>query len=234
MATIVTRAGKGSPLTHNEVDANFNNLNGDKLEASNNLSDLDDAATAVANLGITASASELNILDGATVTTAEINQLDGNGFTADVLPDADSTRDLGSSTKAWAEAHVDTVISTNVSDGTLSIPTTYVTNGSAKAWVNFNGTGTIAARDSFNVSSLTDNGTGDYTVNFSNDMANANYSFVGAGLYRIVTVSNSAAIISGKSGTAPATSSLRIVSAFANTSVDDYEVICASMNGDLA
>ena len=224
MATIVTRAGKGSPLTHNEVDANFNNLNSDKLEASNNLSDLDDAAAAVANLGITASASELNILDGATVTTAEINQLDadstgalkvptgtvaqrptpaqgqirfnsddttfegydgtawgeiGGDFSAvaaDIIPDADSTRDLGSSTKAWAEAHVDTVISTNVSDGTLSIPTTYVTNGSAKAWVNFNGTGTIAARDSLNVSSLTDISTGNYTQTFTSSISNTNFA----------------------------------------------------------
>ena len=46
----------------------------------------------------------------------------------------------------------------------------------AKAWVNFNGTGTIAIRDDFNVSSLTDNGTGDYTVTFSNAMSNTNYS----------------------------------------------------------
>jgi len=45
----------------------------------------------------------------------------------------------------------------------------------AKSWVNFNGTGTIAARDSFNHSSLNDNGTGDYTVNFTNSMGNANY-----------------------------------------------------------
>jgi hypothetical protein len=44
-----------------------------------------------------------------------------------------------------------------------------------KAWVNFNGTGTPAIRDSFNVSSITDNGTGDYTINFTNAMANANY-----------------------------------------------------------
>jgi hypothetical protein len=36
-----------------------------------------------------------------------------------------------------------------------------------RAWVNFNGTGTVAIRASFNVSSITDNGTGDYTVNFS-------------------------------------------------------------------
>jgi hypothetical protein len=67
------------------------------------------------------------------------------------------------------------LIVSNVSDGTLSIPTTYVTNGSAKAWVNFNGTGTIAARDSFNVASLTDNGTGIYTVTYTSAFATANY-----------------------------------------------------------
>ena len=46
----------------------------------------------------------------------------------------------------------------------------------AKAWVNFDGTGTVAIRDSFNVSSLTDNATGDYTVTFKTAMANANYA----------------------------------------------------------
>jgi lipocalin len=69
-----------------------------------------------------------------------------------------------------------TIVTSNVSDGTLSIPTTFVTNGSAKAWVNFNGTGTIAARDSLNLSSLTDNGTGNYTVNFSSSFGAANYA----------------------------------------------------------
>ena len=48
-------------------------------------------------------------------------------------------------------------------------------SGLAKAWVNFNGTGTVAIRASFNVSSITDNGTGIYTVNFTTAMADANY-----------------------------------------------------------
>ena len=48
----------------------------------------------------------------------------------------------------------------------------------AKAWCNFNGTGTIAFRDSHNCSSLTDNGTGNYSVSFTNNLANANYSAV--------------------------------------------------------
>ncbi len=48
----------------------------------------------------------------------------------------------------------------------------------AKAWVNFNGSGTVAIRDSYNVGSITDNGTGIYTVNFSTAMTDTNYSAV--------------------------------------------------------
>jgi hypothetical protein len=48
-----------------------------------------------------------------------------------------------------------------------------------RAWVNFNGTGTVAIRASFNVSSITDNGTGDYTVNFTNALPDANYAAMG-------------------------------------------------------
>ena len=51
----------------------------------------------------------------------------------------------------------------------------------AKAWVNFNGTGTVAIRAAGNVSSITDNGTGDYTVNFTNAMPDANYAFTFGG-----------------------------------------------------
>jgi len=45
-----------------------------------------------------------------------------------------------------------------------------------RAWVNFDGTGTVSIRASGNVSSITDNGTGDYTVNFATDMPDSNYS----------------------------------------------------------
>jgi hypothetical protein len=47
--------------------------------------------------------------------------------------------------------------------------------GIAAAWVNFNGTSTVAIRDSVNVGSITDNGTGQYGVNFTNSFANTNY-----------------------------------------------------------
>jgi hypothetical protein len=57
-------------------------------------------------------------------------------------------------------------------------------SGLAKAWVNFDGTGTVAIRASFNVSSITDNGTGNYTVNFTTALADVNYvvQFIGGGL----------------------------------------------------
>lgn len=47
--------------------------------------------------------------------------------------------------------------------------------GLCKVWANLDGTGTIALNDSFNVDSVTDNGTGDYTCTFTANMANANY-----------------------------------------------------------
>jgi hypothetical protein len=68
---------------------------------------------------------------------------------------------------------VNTITDTSGGTNNLSIP------GAAKAWVNFNGTGTVAIRDSFNVSSITDNGTGDYTMNLTNAMANVNYAITG-------------------------------------------------------
>ena len=64
----------------------------------------------------------------------------------------------------------------NLNDGTTTVATTFVTSGSAKAWCNFNGSGTPAFRDSFNHSSLTDNATGDFSPTMTNAMANINYA----------------------------------------------------------
>jgi hypothetical protein len=55
-----------------------------------------------------------------------------------------------------------------------------IASGRAKAWVNFNGTGTVAIRASYNVSSITDNGVGDYTVNFTTAMPDVNYLVCGS------------------------------------------------------
>ena len=64
-----------------------------------------------------------------------------------------------------------------------SIATNYVVEGTAKAWNFFDGTaGTIAYADSFNSSTLTDIGTGNYKYAFTNNMSNANFSFGGAAI----------------------------------------------------
>lgn len=61
-------------------------------------------------------------------------------------------------------------------DGSLAIPIDTVMQGTAKAWLNLNGTGTIALRDSFNISSVTDFGPGNYGMTFATAMPNANYA----------------------------------------------------------
>jgi hypothetical protein len=68
------------------------------------------------------------------------------------------------------------IVASTINDDTGVLATQNGMTGIAKAWVNFDGTGTVAIRASFNVSSITDNGTGDYTVNFTTAMPNANYS----------------------------------------------------------
>jgi hypothetical protein len=70
-----------------------------------------------------------------------------------------------------------------------------------RAWVNFNGTGTVAIRASGNVTSITDNGTGDYTVNFTVAMSDVNYSLV---------LSSTYGSSNGFNGLAPTTTAARI------------------------
>lgn len=87
-------------------------------------------------------------------------------------------------------------------------------NYKCRAWVNFNGTGTVAIRASGNVSSITDNGTGDYTVNFTTAMSDANYA---SALSGTDSVGNTRAM----SPSTATTSSLRLVTAsLAGTALD--------------
>ena len=74
-----------------------------------------------------------------------------------------------------------------------TVPVDTVVNGTAKAWVNFNGTGDVAIRRAFNVSSITDLGTGYYQVNFTNAMADTNFcgtawdDYYGTGWSQLIT-----------------------------------------------
>ena len=77
-----------------------------------------------------------------------------------------------------------------------------------RAWVNFNGTGTVAIRDSGNVSSITDNGAGNYTVNFTTAMPHANYS-VGASWAEDNNQTTTGSVTSGRIVNSYATGSVR-------------------------
>jgi hypothetical protein len=71
-----------------------------------------------------------------------------------------------------------TLTVSNISNGTVSTSSANVIQGSAKAWANINGTPTASIRASYNFSSITTNGTGDWTFNLTNALSDANYSIV--------------------------------------------------------
>jgi hypothetical protein len=97
---------------------------------------------------------------------------------------------------------------------------------SARAWVNFNGTGTVAIRASGNVSSITDNGVGDYTVNFTTALSDTNYAVV-FGARNQGTGAVSGVVVNEHFDTAPTTTAYRISVKQAGTFVDDAAVSVA-------
>ena len=94
-----------------------------------------------------------------------------------------------------------------------------------RAWVNFNGTSTVAIRASGNVTSITDNGTGDYTVNFTTAMPDANYSIT-TGARNEGTNVNTATNIN--QGATPTTTACRIQH-IENNVVADLAFLCIAV-----
>lgn len=115
-----------------------------------------------------------------------------------------------------------TLVAQTISNGTVSTSSANVIQGSAKAWVNFNGTGTVAIRASYNVSSITDNGTGDYTLNFTNAFADTNYAFVGQ-TRRESPGFGESSVTPGSTDT-KTTTALQIRTGFSTTQVDYPEI----------
>ena len=112
--------------------------------------------------------------------------------------------------------------------------TSRAVSGVAAAWVNFNGNGTIATRDSINVSSLTDIGTGNYAVNLSNNMNNVNYCVTGGTGY---AYANSGARDSNCQPYDFTTSLFDLSVGVLNSSgssARDHGIITASAHGDLS
>ena len=104
--------------------------------------------------------------------------------------------------------------------------------GLAKAWINFNGTGTIAQRDSFNVSSLTDAGTGKYAIAFSSAMLNDDYAV--AGQARNPGALAGAINAPSDADSDQATGSLEFVSMAFDTNNADRSQVHLMLHGDLA
>jgi len=96
-----------------------------------------------------------------------------------------------------------------------------------KAWVNFNGTGTVAIRDSFNVGSITDNGTGDYTLNFTNNMSSANYVLCMSG-----STNNSYTRAGTQAPASMTSSTARVFTANSGGSSADREYCAVAIFGD--
>jgi hypothetical protein len=131
--------------------------------------------TLPANTGtvvVTSGAQTIEFADGSASTPSITNSGDTN--TGMFFPAAD--------TIAFAEGGTEAMRLTDTgllqfNSGYGSVATAY----GCRAWVNFNGTSTVAIRGSGNVTSITDNGTGDYTVNFTTAMPDVNYSAVTSG-----------------------------------------------------
>ena len=116
--------------------------------------------------------------------------------------------------------------------GNNSVATSTVAQGSAKAWINFNSTGTIATRDSFNVSGIVDEETGITTVSFTNKMqSDANYATMMGGHDIAATKDlNSQHIFTNRQ----TTSGYVVQNNNSGSSATDWELNNAANFGDLA
>ena len=109
--------------------------------------------------------------------------------------------------------------------------TTSVQQGLNKCWINFDGSGTISTRDSFNVSGIVDDGVGKYTVNINNDMANDDYATLN---YNSGSTNSSQSAFNNGflGGNGNAVGSFKISSFTA--SFEDCDLVMAIVAGDLA
>ena len=114
------------------------------------------------------------------------------------------------------------VTGTQSVSGNLSFNSGYGSSAVAygcRAWVNFDGTGTPAIRASGNVSSITDNGTGDYTLNFANSMPDGNYILAGTAMHSASINDHYVSLgdTNGAAGTLPSTSAVRFRTMYNNS-----------------
>lgn len=120
-----------------------------------------------------------------------------------------------------------------IEDGNISEASGTATNilsGLAKVWADFDGTGTVALNDSFNLSSLTDNGTGDYSLDYTNAFSTADYARLFSGSQESVSIT----VVYGPS-VAAAADSVRMRTAITQSlNIDDISNVYYAAHGDLA
>jgi hypothetical protein len=180
---------------------------------------------------------QANLVSGTNIKTVNSTSLLGSGDIVVGLSDGDKG-DItvsGSGATFTIDNTVVTDAKLNLSANAPNIKTALNASGSApiyacRAWVNFNGTGTVAIRASGNVSSITDNGVGDYTVNFTTAMQDANYAYPLSGNNIIDGSSQGYAGIQGSRKTAQTASSLRLTTfGTDNGSAQDFSTVNASI-----
>lgn len=124
----------------------------------------------------------------------------------------------------------------NITDGTDTVETSYVVNGSAKAWCCWNGTGTAAIRDSMNVASLTDNGTGDYTFSYTNNFGDSDYQ-IGGHFASSSAITTYAYNVQPRENAAVTASNARLITVYVGptaSGLSDYPYAAFQAHGDLA
>ena len=152
----------------NTISLTFDS-NGVITGASNN-------ALLISNTAITGNIISSQIAPSVTLTTPIISgnlNLDSAGTTGIRVPSANT---IALHTAGTQQAGITSAGLLQFNSGYGSVATAY----GCRAWVNFNGTGTPAIRASGNVSSIGDQGTGKYTINFTTAMSDTNYSVVGS------------------------------------------------------
>ena len=118
-----------------------------------------------------------------------------------------------------------------ISDAAGTGPITLTGQSASKAWVTFKGTATQAIEGSQYVSSLVDNGTGDYTINFTSSFSSINYAYAGMGGKN---TTSQVCVTQPRNLSAPTVSSIRHQTLIADTSLADARVASITYHGDLA
>jgi hypothetical protein len=242
-STYQTLSGMSSYLTTSSAASTYQTQAGmsDYLSKAVNLAGLASTATARTNLGLgtmaTATAADYSTTTAANglyyplssnpagyLTTAPVTSVAGRtGAITLAVADVSGAAPLASPALTGTPTAPTATGGTNTTQiATTAFVTAAIPTNNVKAWVNFNGTGTVAIRASMNVSSITDNGVGDYTVNFATALSDVNYAPVCHTNSQAANDLNKWLMVHGTSGapTTQTTSALRLIHGYSGTKTD--------------